>query len=456
MRTALDLFVHSVTGISVARTTARYSTNLGHGSTKAVAQPQCLSRAQRRRFTQHVTVSAGTVSTPVEIISKEHAQPLAKRLHPRILPGQLTGPSSSARLGNDVASSKIGDDIAEVVPKIKVTSAPSRIARRERRIRDQTFRSRAKQLAIENAPQKAADKAEKKRIAQALKLTTLSEAEIERRVKRKEGLKKVSRSLGEKRVRQVKGKADSREAPQLREESKVESQPAEDIDDDEHAIRQMLADAGARVKSRKRDVQREQDTASRMSERRGRGTSPEVRPDGVVISQSAAAVARKASRTAKTVESDKHKKADIKSVDVGSEPKMKKLVWQVQKEALKAKFAAEGWNPRKRVSPDTLNGIRTLHEADPKTYSTPVLSQHLKLSPEAVRRILKSKWQPSEKEIEDRRKRWEKRGERQRAGIARDKQRNKLATELRGDKIRQAKIKVTERFRRERAAQASF
>lgn len=34
------------------------------------------------------------------------------------------------------------------------------------------------------------------------------------------------------------------------------------------------------------------------------------------------------------------------------------------------------------------------------------------MSPEAIRRILKSKWRPSGEELEERRKRWEKRHDR--------------------------------------------
>ena len=85
--------------------------------------------------------------------------------------------------------------------------------------------------------------------------------------------------------------------------------------------------------------------------------------------------------------------------------------WQIDKAILKGKFKGEAWNPRKRVSPDALAGIRSLSASQPDIYNTATLAQHFKMSPEAIRRILKSKWQPSEEEAEDRRKRWEKRGE---------------------------------------------
>ncbi|KAE8393597.1 Required for respiratory growth protein 9, mitochondrial [Aspergillus alliaceus] len=92
-------------------------------------------------------------------------------------------------------------------------------------------------------------------------------------------------------------------------------------------------------------------------------------------------------------------------------PKKKKEHWQIQKEALKKKFEG-GWNPSKKLSPDAIEGIRHLHAAAPDRFTTPVLAEQFQISPEAIRRILKSKWRPSEHEMEDRRKRWEKRHDR--------------------------------------------
>ena len=86
-------------------------------------------------------------------------------------------------------------------------------------------------------------------------------------------------------------------------------------------------------------------------------------------------------------------------------------LWQSQKIALAAKFGPQGWAPRKRLSPDALYGIRALHAQYPETYTTPVLADQFKVSPEAIRRILKGKWRPTEEEEEDRRRRWDKRGE---------------------------------------------
>lgn len=85
--------------------------------------------------------------------------------------------------------------------------------------------------------------------------------------------------------------------------------------------------------------------------------------------------------------------------------------WQVQKGALEKKFPT-GWNPQKKLSPDALDGIRQLHATAPERFTTSVLAEEFKVSPESIRRILKSKWKPSGEEAESRRKRWERRHER--------------------------------------------
>ena len=85
--------------------------------------------------------------------------------------------------------------------------------------------------------------------------------------------------------------------------------------------------------------------------------------------------------------------------------------WQVQKRALFEKFGPSGWSPRKRLAPDVLESIRALNSQSPEKYTTPVLAEQFKVSPEAIRRILKSKWKPDEKQQLKRQLRWVKRGE---------------------------------------------
>ncbi|TPX13145.1 uncharacterized protein E0L32_006345 [Thyridium curvatum] len=90
-------------------------------------------------------------------------------------------------------------------------------------------------------------------------------------------------------------------------------------------------------------------------------------------------------------------------------PPPKKEDWQVQKRALKEKFP-EGWNPRKKLSPDAMEGIRALNQQYPDIYTTEELAKRFEMSPEAIRRILKSKWRASPEEEEDRQQRWFNRG----------------------------------------------
>ena len=87
-----------------------------------------------------------------------------------------------------------------------------------------------------------------------------------------------------------------------------------------------------------------------------------------------------------------------------------RLPWQSQKAALQEKFS-EGWAPRKRLSPDALAGIRAINAQFPDQYTVPVLAAKFEVSPEAIRRILKSNWRPDEEEEEDRKRRWYKRGQ---------------------------------------------
>lgn len=99
------------------------------------------------------------------------------------------------------------------------------------------------------------------------------------------------------------------------------------------------------------------------------------------------------------------------SADSQQEPPPKKENWQLQKAALREKFP-EGWTPRKRLSPDALAGIRALHQQFPEEYTTEVLANKFEVSAEAIRRILKSKWEPQPEEEIERQERWFNRGKR--------------------------------------------
>lgn len=108
----------------------------------------------------------------------------------------------------------------------------------------------------------------------------------------------------------------------------------------------------------------------------------------------------------------------LQPIDKRAEVQKPKEEWQIQKAALKKKFGDQPWNPRKRISPDAIAGVKSLHASDPATYSTERLSQYFQISPDAVRRILKSSWQPNEEEVVHRRERWERRGERKWSELA--------------------------------------
>ncbi|KAL2160848.1 hypothetical protein VTH06DRAFT_1045 [Thermothelomyces fergusii] len=108
----------------------------------------------------------------------------------------------------------------------------------------------------------------------------------------------------------------------------------------------------------------------------------------------------------------KSAKAGLDEEEGGSaKPKQEKEPWRIQKEALKRKFP-EGWQPRKRLSPDAMIGIRMLHKQFPEEYTTEVLAKKFEVSPEAIRRILKSKWEPDPDADLERQERWFRRGKR--------------------------------------------
>ncbi|ORY79916.1 hypothetical protein BCR37DRAFT_78293 [Protomyces lactucae-debilis] len=103
-----------------------------------------------------------------------------------------------------------------------------------------------------------------------------------------------------------------------------------------------------------------------------------------------------------------------------SPPIKKKPDWLIQKEALNKKFTRldevsgsaikEPWQPRKKLSPEAMQGIRALRAENPD-YDVPKLASIFKVSPEAVRRILRSKWQPTPEEAAAQAERWKRRKE---------------------------------------------
>lgn len=68
--------------------------------------------------------------------------------------------------------------------------------------------------------------------------------------------------------------------------------------------------------------------------------------------------------------------------------------WRRHRLAIKEAFP-QGWSPPRKLSREAMDGLRAMHMYDSHTFSTPVLAEKFKISPEAVRRILRSKWEPS-------------------------------------------------------------
>lgn len=95
---------------------------------------------------------------------------------------------------------------------------------------------------------------------------------------------------------------------------------------------------------------------------------------------------------------------------VASQPRNTLESWMVNKANLQAKFQGASWDPKKKLSPAAREGIKALHKNHPE-YTTEKLSQLFKISPEVVRRVLKSNWEPDAVTQEARLERWVRRGE---------------------------------------------
>jgi hypothetical protein len=87
--------------------------------------------------------------------------------------------------------------------------------------------------------------------------------------------------------------------------------------------------------------------------------------------------------------------------------------WKLRKRLIRNRLQGSTWSPTKRLSPETVEGIRAVVETYSDRITLGALSKHFGVSYEAMRRIAKSKsWRPTAEETEDRQQRWERRGER--------------------------------------------
>ncbi|GAA5874202.1 hypothetical protein JCM3774_006763 [Rhodotorula dairenensis] len=75
--------------------------------------------------------------------------------------------------------------------------------------------------------------------------------------------------------------------------------------------------------------------------------------------------------------------------------------WKKHQVALREQFPT-GWAPPKRLSREAMDLVRTMHAANPDLYSTAALAAQFKVSPEAVRRILKSRFEITKQESDRR------------------------------------------------------
>ncbi|CCL99605.1 uncharacterized protein FIBRA_01623 [Fibroporia radiculosa] len=71
--------------------------------------------------------------------------------------------------------------------------------------------------------------------------------------------------------------------------------------------------------------------------------------------------------------------------------------WAEHRKSMKKDFP-EGWAPTRKLSRQAMDGLRSMHAMHPEIFTTPVLAEKFKISAEAVRRILKSKWEPTREE----------------------------------------------------------
>lgn len=85
--------------------------------------------------------------------------------------------------------------------------------------------------------------------------------------------------------------------------------------------------------------------------------------------------------------------------------------WKAQKMAISKKLKGQRWNPSKRLSREEMEGLRLIKSQFPHLNASQ-LGQQFKVSPDVVRRILASKWRPTEDEMGRLQERWKQRGER--------------------------------------------
>lgn len=114
---------------------------------------------------------------------------------------------------------------------------------------------------------------------------------------------------------------------------------------------------------------------------------------------------------------------------VASRPRSTLEGWMVKKALLQERLQGAVWNPKKKLSPAAREGIKALYKNHPE-YTMETLSQLFEISPEVVRRVVKSSWEPDAATQEARLQHWVRRGGRvfqrwEELGVVQTKKRKK-------------------------------
>ncbi|KAK6500754.1 Required for respiratory growth protein 9 mitochondrial [Arthrobotrys conoides] len=83
--------------------------------------------------------------------------------------------------------------------------------------------------------------------------------------------------------------------------------------------------------------------------------------------------------------------------------------WKIHMDSVKSKLKGDRWNPFGRLSPAAVATLKQLKQENPGM-TVEEYAPIFKISPDALRRILKSKWMPTTEQEADRNERWKRRG----------------------------------------------
>ena len=86
---------------------------------------------------------------------------------------------------------------------------------------------------------------------------------------------------------------------------------------------------------------------------------------------------------------------DSRSSDKNNKNQVNLNYWINHKNAVRNKVGSN-WNPKKKLSRGAMIGMKDLNRFDNKQFNVKTLSDKFKVSPESVRRILKSNFKPSD------------------------------------------------------------